>query len=281
MLYHPELMQINLAANLPEFQLIQWVEETQSTNADLYNLARQTNNATSRPWLLGAHLQGKGRGRAGRTWQNRKGANLMFSCAFDVFLPPQQLPAVAPLLGLEACLALRNLIAKPLAHHLSMKWPNDILWQSAKLAGILVEVTRAGTARLAPDHHVMIAGIGINLEDARALSQSMDRRIADWSQIAATDPTASTTATTIVTQIAKAWYKSINYASSFGFHKLAERYTEADALAGQHIHIIDNNRIMQAGIANGINENGELLIRTPYGIETVNVGEVSVRPQNK
>src|SRR5690606_28485961 len=125
----------------------------------------------ARPWLLGAHLQHHGRGRAGRTWQNRPGANLMFSCAFDVFLPPQHLPTLSPAAGVAACEALRSLIGPAYQHQLTLKWPNDLQWKFAKLAGILVEVTRSGTSRISSDHYVAILGIGINLDDARALSQ--------------------------------------------------------------------------------------------------------------
>src|SRR3546814_3966853 len=52
----------------------------------------------------------------------------------------------------------------------------DLQWKFAKLAGILVEVTRAGTSRLSSDHHVAIIGIGLNLNDARAL-RSEERRV--------------------------------------------------------------------------------------------------------
>src|SRR5690625_1906701 len=147
-LLEPGMMASNLSSHLPQFSCIEWVERTVSTNADLYARARASQGVLSRPWLLGAHLQDRGRGRAGRTWQNRSGANLMFSCAFDVFLPPHQLPALSPLAGVAACNALRQVISAPNRDQLRMKWPNDIQWKSAKLAGILVEATRAGTSRL-------------------------------------------------------------------------------------------------------------------------------------
>ena len=172
----------------------------------------------ARPWLLGAHMQESGRGRAGRTWQNRAGANLMFSCAFDVFLPPKQLPTLSPLAGVAACEALRELIGPAHRNRLVMKWPNDVYWQFSKLAGILVEITRAGTARLAADHHVVIVGIGINLEDARALSQSLNRQIADWSEIAAQDVQAATASTVgMAASIARSWSASFSQAVRDGF----------------------------------------------------------------
>ncbi|RTZ45652.1 biotin--[acetyl-CoA-carboxylase] ligase [Candidimonas sp. SYP-B2681] len=276
----PDLLKASLSMALPHFNQVTWVERTVSTNFDLLTKARSNSGQFARPWLLGAHLQEQGRGRAGRTWQNRSGANLMFSCAFDVFLPPQQLPTLSPLAGLAACEALRGLISPSLRNQLCMKWPNDVQWLTAKLAGILVEVTRAGTSRLSSDHHVAIIGMGINLSDARALSQSLNRQVADWAEIAGCDPlAAAATATDIVARIANAWYTSLNDATSHGFSELPERYGKVDVLAGQHINVLDEGRITHAGIASGVNTLGQLLVRNHHGETTISVGEISVRAQ--
>lgn len=276
----PQQLAADLSAALPRFRQIDWVEHTLSTNAELMAKARLSGGPVARPWLLGAHLQERGRGRAGRTWQNRTGANLMFSCAFDVFLPSQQLPSLSPLAGLAACEALRTLIAPPLRNHLCMKWPNDIQWQFAKLAGILVEVTRAGTSRLSADHYVAIIGMGINLSDARALSQSLNRQVADWSEITRQDDSAATaSAADIVARIADAWYTSLNIATAYGFDDMPARYAKTDVLAGQHVNVLDDGRITQAGIACGVNTLGQLILRTHAGETPISVGEISVRPQ--
>lgn len=276
-LQSPADLAAGLRSRLLQFSYVEWVERTVSTNADLYARARNEQGALSRPWLLGAHLQDKGRGRAGRTWQNRHGANLMFSCAFDVFLPPQQLPALSPLAGLAACEALRSVISETNRSNLCMKWPNDVQWKSAKLAGILVEVTRAGTARLAPDHHIAIIGMGINLEDARALSKSLDRRVADWAEVADNDSLAATaTSAGLVTRIAQAWYSALNDVTAHGFEHFPDRYANVDALIGQSIDVVDNGRLLQTGVACGVNTQGQLKLRTPVGETAITVGEISV-----
>src|SRR3546814_20781593 len=106
----PEHMRSQVAAALPYFRQVRWVQSTHSTNAALLAMARAESGPLARPWLLGAHLQERGRGRAGRNWQNRPRANLMFSCAFDVFLPPPALPNMWPLAGLDDCEAVLELI---------------------------------------------------------------------------------------------------------------------------------------------------------------------------
>lgn len=272
---------VSLRSTLPRFGQIEWFARTTSTNADLLTKTRTSQLRLDRPWLLGAHLQEQGRGRAGRTWQNRLGANLMFSCAFDVFLPPRLLPALSPLAGVAACEALRGLLPEHLRHHLTLKWPNDLQWQFAKLGGILVEITRAGTSRLSADHHVTIMGIGLNLDDARALSQSLDRQIADWREVCTLAPEmADVPVSALVSHIAQAWYDGVNQAIRQGFVEFPARFAQVDALNGQHVNILDDGRVIQSGIACGVNELGQLLLRTPDEELAVSVGDVSVRPRS-
>ncbi|MBB5215483.1 biotin--[acetyl-CoA-carboxylase] ligase [Parapusillimonas granuli] len=278
----PEPLQAELRSCLPQFKQVLWVEQTDSTNADLLSRARAPQGPLARPWLLGAHLQNRGRGRAGRSWQNRRGANLMFSCAFDLFLPAHQLPTLSPLVGLAACVAMRGLLDPANRPLLTMKWPNDLLWKSAKLAGILVEATRAGTSRLAPDHYVAIIGMGVNLDDARSLSQSLNRQVADWSEIAREDAAAqAVSACAMVAALAQAWYDSLNQVTAYGFGSLPERYAQVDALAGRRIDVLDGGRLLHAGIACGVDTQGRLILRSPEGETAVSVGEVSVRPQSE
>jgi BirA family biotin operon repressor/biotin-[acetyl-CoA-carboxylase] ligase len=273
----PETMARTLRAGLPRFAHVDWLANTGSTNGDLLARARDPGGPVARPWLLGCHLQTQGRGRAGRTWQNRAGANLMFSCAFDVFLPARQLATLAPLIGLASCEALRTRISGSSRQRLTMKWPNDLLWDQAKLAGILIESTRSSTAQAA-DHHLIIIGMGLNLQDARALSVSLDRRIADWSEIAAEDPPAArVTPDQIVACMATAWLDALNQATAHGFIDLPRRYAQVDSLAGKMLDVLDDGRLQQTGVGCGIDDQGRLLLRNAGGTHPISMGEISVR----
>ena len=134
-----------LRARLPGFGHIGWERTTGSTNADLMRQVRGPGAGRAgspAPWLLGAHLQTAGRGRVGRTWENQIGDALMFSCAFVAKIPLATLPGLSPALGVAACEALRGLLRDQAwadARRLVLKWPNDIQFDDAKLAGILVE----------------------------------------------------------------------------------------------------------------------------------------------
>lgn len=264
-----------LGSRLPAFQDIAWTASTGSTNADLLARAR-TGAGAGKPWLLGTHLQETGRGRAGRPWQNRVGAALMFSCAFDVHLPAAQLPALSPLAGLAACEALRA-VAGPGADGLCMKWPNDIQWHDAKLAGVLVETTRNPGGR--ETGYTVVIGMGVNLVDADALSQALGRQVADWTGVTRHAPGHAATAADLVCAAANAWHEAVRALERDGFAAFSQRFDQVDALAGRAINALDKGDVILSGTACGVDGQGRLLVQTPQGAMPISVGEISIRRQ--
>lgn len=127
-------------------------------------------------WIV-AQSQVGGRGRHGRQWVSPPG-NLYATLALHEPCEPTRGPEI----GFVAGLALHHAVAETagLAHPaLAIKWPNDLLLDDAKLAGILLEgVTLAGR------FHVLI-GIGVNVAHApegtpypaRALNQGPDEAL--------------------------------------------------------------------------------------------------------
>ena len=268
----PETLARTLGTRLPAFQDIAWTGSTGSTNADLLARARSGANA-GKPWLLGTHVQETGRGRAGRPWQNRSGSTLMFSCAFDVHLPVNQLPALSPLAGVAACEALRA-VAGDEASALCMKWPNDVQWHDAKLAGVLVETTRNPGGREAG--YTVVIGMGVNLSDAAELSLALGREVADWSQVQAS---SSRTAADLVCASATAWHEAVQLLEREGFGAFRQRFDRVDALAGRKVNVLDKGAILLSGTACGVDEQGRLLVQTPQGATPISVGEISIRRQ--
>lgn len=266
----PEALARILSERLPAFRETAWTATTGSTNADL--LARARGGVGGKPWLLGAHLQESGRGRAGRAWKNSVGAALMVSFAFDVHLPAASLPALSPLAGLAAGEALRAL-AGPAADALRVKWPNDVQWGEAKLAGLLVESLRnpggAGAS------HTVVVGMGLNLRDADALSRALQRPIADWRSVAAATGAAAGAAD-IVCAVANRLHETLRELQAGGFEGFIERYRQIDALAGRAVNVIDQGQVVRQGIAQGIDAQGRLLVDG----QPVMLGEISVRAQS-
>lgn len=269
----PSAFANTLASRLPAFGQVDWTAQTGSTNADLLTQARERQGG-GKPWLLGAHLQTSGRGRAGRAWKNQPGDALMMSCAFDVHLPIADLPALSPLAGLAACEGLRALLAPDAGRPLAVKWPNDLQWGQAKLAGLLVESLRNPDG---PDAgHTIVIGIGLNLSNADILSQALERPIADWTHV---DARPDITAADLACALASSLHQAVLDVQREGFGAFVQRYAQVDALAGQAVNVLDQGRVLQQGTAQGIDAQGRLQLATPDGIQPIVVGEISIRPQ--
>ncbi|ARP96971.1 biotin--[acetyl-CoA-carboxylase] ligase [Bordetella genomosp. 13] len=271
----PEILASALSDRLAAFRRIDWTAVTGSTNADLLARARAAAPG-QKPWLLGAHQQESGRGRAGRPWKNRAGATLMFSCAFDVHLPVASLAALSPLAGMAACEGLR-VLAGPGASRLGVKWPNDVQWREAKLAGVLVESVR--NAGRPETGHTVVVGVGVNLRDAAELSLALQRPVADWTQVAAQSGAPGAEPADLVCAIASALHAAIGQAQELIADGFAARYARVDALAGRAVNVLDQGSVVHSGVAQGIDEQGRLRVATSSGTLPITVGEISIRQQ--
>src|SRR5262245_15518481 len=109
-------------------------EVLDSTNAEALKLAREGERG---PLWIVAKRQTAGRGRRGRPWISQRG-NLFATFLLTAAGPPEHRPQ----LSLVAALALHDAlveIAASLKPRIAIKWPNDLLLDEAKFAGILVE----------------------------------------------------------------------------------------------------------------------------------------------
>lgn len=130
------------------------VDETGSTNTDL--LAALDDGTASHRHVLVADFQTSGRGRLDRTWDAPPGANLLVSLAFTHV--PQVAATLTQRIGLAVVDGIRSLApdAGHLAHnHLALKWPNDVLLDGQKLAGILALRSAKSGA--------VVVGVGLNV----------------------------------------------------------------------------------------------------------------------
>ena len=200
----------------------------------------------------------------------------MFSCAFNANIPLPTLPGLSPALGIAACEALRGVLqarAPARAQRLALKWPNDIQFDDAKLAGILVE-----TAFQAGSHGVtIVAGIGLNLRGGRRLAQSLGRSVTDWTSVLGPEATTLRPAD-IVAAIARAWVSAVHDYARAGYAVFQSRFDRLDVLADTWVEVIDQGRTIQGGVACGTDHEGRLMLATPQGRFPVLVGDISVRP---
>ena len=113
---------------------IVWLEEVDSTNTRAKDLARQ---GAEEGTLVVAEGQQSGRGRRGRRWYSPSGAGIYVS----LILRPRISPSEAPQINILAAVAVAEALLKLTGMDVRVKWPNDIMVGSKKLAGILTEIS--------------------------------------------------------------------------------------------------------------------------------------------
>ena len=130
-------------------------DEIDSTNEEARRLGDRGEQGPV--WIVAAR-QTAGRGRRGRAWESPSG-NFMGT----LYLTPHCGPREAGELSFVAALAVHDavssLLPPPLRPALRLKWPNDLLHERAKLAGILLESSGVAGAEVA----WVAIGMGINL----------------------------------------------------------------------------------------------------------------------
>lgn len=129
------------------------LDEVDSTMAEA---ARRASDLTQPTWIM-ARRQLAGRGRRGKPWNDPEG-----NFSATLLIKPECKPAEAALRSFVAANALFEALSGLVgARQLAMKWPNDVLYQGGKLAGILLE--SAGSAEKV---NWLAIGMGVNLASA-------------------------------------------------------------------------------------------------------------------
>jgi BirA family biotin operon repressor/biotin-[acetyl-CoA-carboxylase] ligase len=141
-------------SNWPEGYGRRILASVDSTNAEAARIAPEISGPE---WIL-AHAQTAARGRRGRAWANPKG-----NFAATLVMHPKEKPQITALRSFVASLALHEALvaATGRAGLFSLKWPNDVLLNGGKLAGILLESAGKGT-----EISFLSIGIGVNLAQA-------------------------------------------------------------------------------------------------------------------
>ena len=235
------------------------VPETGSTNADL--LARLPTLAG--PTLLLALSQTAGRGRAGRSWLSEPGSSLTFSLAWRFAGPLQRLAGLPLAVGV----ALADALAAQ-GIQVQLKWPNDVLKDGSKLAGILVETqTAAGGGIWA------VIGIGLNLLMPDALEAQIGRPAAGAPWLARMDRA------TLMAALLDALQACLLQFEHAGFAAFSARWNALHAYRNAPVSIIDGGSVLHTGIAAGVDDNARLLLDTDAGRIEILSGDVSLRPK--
>lgn len=240
---------------------IVYYESIDSTNAQAKRLAE---GGAEHGTLVVADAQTAGRGRKGRVWQSPAGKNLYFS----LLLRDDIVPEKASMLTLVMGLSVQEAILKHCGVETYIKWPNDIVLEEKKLAGILTEM-HFGENK-AP---YVIIGTGVNIK-----SQEFSPELADKAIYLESKTNGEISGKALLQTIMECF--EANYAlflKTMDLSLLCEAYNDVLINRGKEVRVLDPAGAYN-GVAEGMNIEGELLVRLVDGnVKRVYSGEVSVR----
>ena len=239
----------------------------ESSNTRLLELAKQ--GAPSGQVCM-TELQTAGRGRRGRDWCSPLGGNIYLSVLWRF----QQGAAALSGLNIATAMALSTAI-KRLASHcgaelsdLRLKWPNDVLYQGKKLAGIFMDVSGEASGPC-----VVVLGVGLNVAMNTASAQRIDQ---PWTDLSTGLNGKSVPRNLLASFMVSEFYRMFRLFEQQGLQPFISQWDQLDAYAGQSVRLQSGHDSV-TGIARGVDSDGALLVQVQDEIRRFYSAEVSLR----
>ena len=216
--------------------------------------------------LVVAETQTAGRGRRGRSWASPAGKSLYASLVLRPELPPQR----APELTLLAAVAVAETLQGE-GVEASIKWPNDLQVAGKKIAGILTELS-AEADRV----HFVVLGIGVNLN---AGPTDFPADVAEMATSAMRVLGHKVNRAAFLARLMKVLEHWLDLHEEQGFGPVRARWRVLSSTLGLEVLVKTERRELR-GLAEDIDVDGALLLRTEDGLERVLAGDVEqIRPR--
>jgi len=211
-----------------------------------------------------AEAQLSGRGRRGRSWVSTPYSNIMMSMSWQFERGPASLAG----LSLAAGVAVINALEVSGVRNVGLKWPNDILWNSRKLAGLLVDVQgeAAGPSRV-------ILGLGLNVMIGEKDAKRIDQPWVDVKTILDQVIDRNQLVASLINQLDDMF----NRFDTAGLGAFEQDWLEAHVFHGKTVNLLHGDEKL-VGVVEGIDASGAIKLRDTSGqVNHYHSGEVSLR----
>jgi BirA family biotin operon repressor/biotin-[acetyl-CoA-carboxylase] ligase len=240
------------------WQRLDVVAETGSTNADLAGRARAGDASGA---VLVTDYQSAGRGRLGRTWTAPPGTSI----AMSLLVQPNDVdPARWTWLPLLAGVAVVEALRRVADTYPVLKWPNDVLVDGRKICGILAE--RVET----PSGPACVIGIGLNVhltEEELPVPTATSLAVLNPSRVMGRNPV-------IVTILRAFAALYTEWETTDDDTEFAVAYVARCDTIGRRVRVsMAGDRVVE-GVAEAIDRDGRLVVRTETGVQSVGAGDV-------
>lgn len=210
-----------------------------------------------------AECQTAGRGRRGRAWVSPFASNIYLSIIHEFAAGFSTIDGLSLAVGVAVCEALESLGIGGVG----LKWPNDIIFDGAKLGGILIEVAGdIGGACQA------VIGVGVNVAMNTKTAQAIDQDWTDLMRAGLARGRRNDVATALLDGV-------LCCARDFerdGLAVFLSRWRRFDLLFARHVDVLSGDTVV-SGVMEGVDSTGALIVRSDAGVRMFRSGEVSVR----
>nr|PZN03475.1 MAG: biotin--[acetyl-CoA-carboxylase] ligase [Bacillota bacterium] len=231
-----------------------------STNDEAKKLAQM---GAPHGTLVIAEEQTGGRGRLGRKWVSPPGQGIWLS----IILRPSLEPSEAPRITMACAVAAAKAIRQEVGVNCLIKWPNDLLIDGKKVAGILTEMS-ADMDKI----HYVVTGIGMNVNNAE-FPPDIEKTATSLKLASGEEVERLKILTQFLSQFEEI-YRSLEGGK---FEAILGEWRQLSCNLGKRVRIIGRNFELE-GTALDVDGDGALLIKTDEGqVERVLSGDVSLR----
>lgn len=231
-----------------------------STNLLGFRLAE---NEAEEGTVIVADEQSKGKGRMGRSWYSPPGLGIWMSLILRPDIPPFKAP------GLSICagLALAQAILEMTGIEAKIKWPNDCLISGKKVGGILLELS-AELDRI----NFVIVGIGVNVNHS---PKDFPKNLTQTATSIKIKLGKKISRLALLTSFLEKFEKIYSDFKKNGLSPQREMIKSFSSLLGKKVSLKFGKEKIE-GVAENIDENGSLVVKTKKGKKVVTAGEVTV-----
>lgn len=249
--------------NSPEIRgRVHVLDEVDSTNRYLADFVGESSDINGVACL--AEVQSGGRGRRGRAWIATPYCNLMLSMAWRFAGGPGTLSG----LSLAAGVALLRALEEYGVAGAGLKWPNDILWDHRKLAGLLIDIKGEAAGPT-----LVILGLGINGHIGPRDAEDIDQPWTDLQTITGKLTDRNRLAALVIRHLSRMF----RLFAEKGLAPFRPDWRKHHLFQGRRVRLLRGEQVV-SGIVEDIDEAGGLILRQGRSRQVFHSGEVSLRP---
>jgi BirA family biotin operon repressor/biotin-[acetyl-CoA-carboxylase] ligase len=238
------------------------LEQVDSTNLELL---RQAQSAAAHERVCVAESQTDGRGRRGRGWVATPYRNILFSIAWRFEAGSALIAGLSLAAGVAVLRALRAYGIDGAA----LKWPNDVIWGSRKLAGLLIDVRGEAAGPL-----LAVVGLGLNVRLETRDAARIDQPWVDLSEIAG----QAVDRDRLIALLIREFVEALRQFERAGFAAFKDEWQRHHYYSDKRVGLARTDAPTLYGTVAGVDDQGALLLRDPRGrVQAFHSGEISMR----